>query len=140
MRHVNRWDPLNLARSERLTYPLFRPSDSLQTGHWQPALDLTETPEAYRVSLELPGLVPEAIDVNFEHGTLEIRGERQAETATTEGAWHRVERRYGAFSRAVRIDAPVDAERIAASYVDGVLEIVVPKAVEARRQQIPVAS
>lgn len=142
MRSLSRWDPFAAAGwpSGVMQHPLFRPSDTVQPSNWVPALDLTETAESFQVSLELPGMKPEEIEVSYERGTLIVRGEKRGETSAQDSAWRRVERSYGAFSRAVRIDAPVEAEAIAARYVDGVLEVTLPKAQTARRHQIPVAN
>ncbi|NUP99861.1 MAG: Hsp20/alpha crystallin family protein [Armatimonadetes bacterium] len=142
MRNLGRWDPLAAPGWPRgvMQHPLFRPSDTVQPSNWVPALDLTETATAFQVSLELPGMQPADIEVSYERGTLIVRGEKQSETGAEGSAWKRVERSYGAFSRAVRIDAPVEADAIAARYVDGVLEVTLPKAQTARRHQIPVAN
>lgn len=141
-RYLNRYDPFAATRWPGLPgmHPLFRPSDTLQTGNWVPALDLTETATHFEVSLELPGLKPDDIEVNYENGTLVIRGEKKSETEAGDGTWRRVERSYGSFSRAVRIGAPVEVEGIQAAFKDGVLQVSVPKAAEARRQQITVQS
>lgn len=140
MRSLTRWDPFEMVRRPIVQHPLFRLSDTLQTSNWLPPLDLTETPEAFEVSVELPGLSAEQIEVNFEAGTLVIRGEKRAEHEAKDGTWYRVERGYGAFSRAVRIAAPVNAEAIDATFTDGVLTVRLPKAEEARRHQITVTT
>ena len=121
-------------------HPLFRTSDTLATSQWVPPLDLVEHPDSYEVTLELPGLKAEDIDVGYERGTLVIRGEKQAESAREgdRGNWRRVERSYGAFSRAVRIGGPVDHEAIEARCQDGVLCVRLPKAEEAKRHSVTI--
>ena len=142
MRTLTRWDPFAMVRRPEgaLRNPMFRTSDTLQTSHWAPALDLTEKPDAFEVSLEVPGMDPAEIEVNYERGTLVIRGEKKAEQVDGDGALRRVERSYGAFSRAVRIAQPIDVEKIEARYQDGVLEIRLPKAVEAQRHKVEISS
>jgi len=142
MRNLSRWDPFALVRRPEGSYrnPLFRTSDTLQTSHWAPALDLTEQPDAFEVSLEVPGLAPEEIEVSYERGTLVVRGEKKAGHSESDGSLRRVERSYGAFSRAVRIGSPIEVEQIQARYQDGVLSIRLPKAAEAQRHQVSINS
>lgn len=144
MRAVSPWQPLAAARWPEgwAGHPLFRTSDTLANSQWVPPLDLVEHPDSYEVTLELPGLTAADIDVNYERGTLVIRGEKQA--AFGEGGessgWRRIERSYGAFSRAVRIAGAVDHEAISARFCDGVLCITLPKAAEAKRQSVTISS
>jgi len=140
MRALSPWQPF--ATTRLASHPLFRTSDTLTNSQWVPPLDLVEHPDSYEVSLELPGLTAADIDVNYERGTLVIRGEKQAATSEGENGngWRRVERSYGAFSRAVRIAGPVDHEAIAARFQDGVLSISLPKAAEAKRQSVTISS
>ncbi|MCC7493943.1 MAG: Hsp20/alpha crystallin family protein [Fimbriimonadaceae bacterium] len=138
--HLTRWDPFALTPRPGTGHPLFRPSDTLQTSTWVPPLDLTERSDAFEVSVELPGLAADQIEVNYERGTLVVRGEKRTDSAASDGTWYRLERSRGAFSRAVRIAAPVNAEQISASFRDGVLTITLPKAAEAKRHQVQVTS
>lgn len=126
---------------------LLRPSDTLGGGSYLPALDLSEAGDHYRVDIELPGFNADALDVEFERGTLVIRGqhgqddqqsEQQSEQPDAQSGSRRVERRSGSFSRAVRIAAPVNAEAISAEYRLGVLTVRLPKAEESRPKQIRV--
>jgi HSP20 family protein len=105
---------------------------------WAPALDISERKDAYLVTVELPGLKPEDLDITMEDGLLTIQGERQLTSESSELQFHRVERRYGAFRRAITLPAHVMAEGIQASFEDGVLQILVPKAEEAKPKRIQV--
>jgi HSP20 family protein len=105
---------------------------------WAPALDISERKDAYLVTVELPGLKPEDLDITMEDGLLTIQGERQFTSESSEQQFHRVERRYGAFRRSITLPAHVMAEGIQASFEDGVLEILVPKAEEATPKRIQV--
>src|SRR5690349_1154505 len=100
--------------------------EDLVGGNWVPPVDVAETQEKILVRAEVPGLRQEDIQIEFENGLLTLRGERKhlKEEGVT---WHRVERTYGTFSRTFTLPRTVDAERITASYRDGVLEIDVPK-------------
>lgn len=109
--------------------------EDLVSGTWVPPVDVAETQEKILVRAEVPGLKQEDIQIEFENGLLTIRGERKLEK--TDGTtWHRVERTYGAFSRSFTLPRTVDAERIAASYREGILEIEVPKKEEAKPKNI----
>ena len=109
--------------------------EDLVSGTWVPQVDVAETQEKIVVRAEVPGMRQEDIQIEFENGLLTIRGERQLEKS--EGlTWHRVERVYGGFSRSFTLPRTVDAEKISASYREGILEIEVPKREEAKPKQI----
>jgi len=110
------------------------------TPAWAPALDISERKDAYLVTVELPGLKPEDLDITMEDGLLTIKGERQFTSESSEQQFHRVERRYGAFRRSITLPAHVMADGIQASFEDGVLQILVPKAEEATPKRIQVRS
>ena len=74
----------------------------------------------------------------MEDGLLTIQGERHFAHDSSEQQFHRVERRYGAFRRSITLPAHVMAEGIQASFEDGVLQILVPKAEEAKPKRIQV--
>ena len=105
---------------------------------WAPALDISERKDAYLVTVELPGLEPEDLDITMEDGLLTIQGERHFAHDSSEQQFHRVERRYGAFRRSITLPAHVMAEGIEASFEDGVLQILVPKTEEAKPKRIQV--
>jgi HSP20 family protein len=109
-----------------------------RTTAWAPALDISERKDAYLVTVELPGLKPEDLDITMEDGLLTIQGERQLTSQSSEQRFHRVERRYGAFRRSITLPAQVQAEQIEASFDNGVLQIVVPKMEEATPKRIQI--
>ena len=108
------------------------------TTAWAPALDISERKDAYLVTVEVPGIKPEDLDIIMADGLLTIQGERQFTQESSEQQFHRVERRYGAFRRSITLPAQVQAEQIEASFEDGVLELLVPKAEEAKPKRIQV--
>jgi HSP20 family protein len=79
------------------------------------------------------------IAIEFENGILTIKGERKLEKNGDGMTWHRVERTYGNFVRSFTLPRTVDAEHIAATYREGILEIEVPKKEEAKPKQIRIA-
>ena len=108
------------------------------TTAWAPALDISERKDAYLVTVELPGVEADDLQITLEDGLLTIQGERHVAHDSSEQQFHRVERRYGAFRRAITLPAQVQAEQIEASFDNGVLQIVVPKMEEAKPKRIQV--
>lgn len=138
-----RWNPArDLFRDDmtRLLDEFFvrRPFDVEGSTVWQPAVDIEETPEAYTVRAELPGMKLEDIKITLSEGQLVIRGEKRREEEKTGSTFHRVERAYGTFERAFALGHAVKTDKIEATYRDGVLEVQVPKAEEAKAREIPI--
>jgi HSP20 family protein len=105
---------------------------------WVPALDIVEKADAYTLYAELPGVDKSSIDVQFEQNVLTLKGTKPAATDAREGEVRvfAAERVSGAFERTVRLPSFVDAEQIAATYVDGLLTITIPKAKAAQARKI----
>jgi HSP20 family protein len=106
---------------------------------WTPTLDVQEDKDNYSVSLELPGLKREDIQVTLNDGALVISGERNSEKVADGVEVHRQERFYGKFQRALTLSAPVAADQVKAQYKDGVLTVTLPKTEEAKPKQIDVS-
>jgi HSP20 family protein len=113
-------------------------SGRAETTAWAPALDISERKDAYLVTVELPGVEADDLQITLEDGLLTIQGERQFTAESSEQQFHRIERRYGAFRRSITLPAQVQAEQIEASFDNGVLQIVVPKMEEAKPKRIQV--
>ena len=103
-----------------------------------PAAEVLETPEAFVVRLDLPGVDPATVDVSFERDLLTIKGELPKPALADGQTLHRSERRYGAFQRVFRFGPDLDAAAIEAESHHGVLSIRLPKVPEAQPKQIPV--
>jgi len=108
------------------------------TPAWAPALDISERKDAYLVTVELPGVDLDDLEITLEEGMLTIQGERHFAHDSSEQQFHRIERRYGAFRRSITLPAHVQADAVEATIEDGVLELVVPKAEEAKPKRIEV--
>ena len=108
------------------------------TPAWAPALDISERKDAYLVTVELPGVEADDLQITLEDGLLTIQGERHFADDSSEQQFYRVERRYGAFRRSITLPAHVMAQGIEASADNGVLQIVVPKMEEATPKRIQV--
>jgi HSP20 family protein len=145
---VSRWDPFQdlLAIQDEMNQ-LFGRAVGQGSGRsqsqaaermWAPALDISERKDAYVVTVEVPGIKAEDLDITLEDGLLTIKGERRFTQDSTDQQFHRVERRYGGFRRSITLPSQVQAEQIEASFEDGVLEVIVPKAEEAKPKKITV--
>jgi HSP20 family protein len=111
--------------------------DAIQGGSWAPAVDVAEEQDKIVVKVEVPGMNENDLKVHFEDGLLTVSGERQFERKDDRN-YHRIERTYGSFVRSFSLPRSVDANKIAASYVNGVLEIEIPKLEEAKPKQIQI--
>ena len=105
---------------------------------WMPSVDVSETGKEIRVKAELPGMDAKDIEVSLNDGHLTIRGERKQENEEKDENVHRVERRYGSFSRSFRLPVEVDVEKVKADYKDGVLSIHLPKSEENSERKIEI--
>ena len=103
-----------------------------------PPVDVEETAEGYLIRADLPGMTEKDVKVSLVGDTLTLRGERKRESETTSGNVHRTERLFGSFERTFTLPAPVRGDKVKASYRNGVLEILVPKAEEAKVREIEV--
>jgi HSP20 family protein len=108
------------------------------TQAWAPAVDISERLDGYMVTVEMPGVGIEDLDITFEDGLLTIQGERHPEHEAAGEKVHRIERRYGTFRRSITLPSHVKADGIEASAQDGVLRILVPKAEEVHAKRIQV--
>jgi HSP20 family protein len=116
---------------------------SLGARVWVPAMDVAERRDAYVVQAELPGLNRDQVDISFEKNVLTIRGTKPASfDANAEGELRifAAERVSGSFERSVRLPEFVDADRITASFSNGLLTITVPKAQAAQPRKIAVTT
>jgi HSP20 family protein len=151
MATMTRWDPFQDLRSAQdemaQMSPLLAHALGLHaqqgggrttTTAWAPALDISERKDAYLVTVELPGVDADDLQITLEDGLLTIQGERHFAHDSSEQQFHRVERRYGAFRRSITLPAHVMAEQIEATVDNGVLQILVPKMEEATPKHIQV--
>jgi HSP20 family protein len=101
------------------------------------ALDVVETPDAYIVKAEVPGVAKDQIEVKVEDRDVTIGVEYRDEVeANGKALWR--ERTYGKASRAIRLPEPVDANATQAKHVDGVLQLTLPKIAKANAKQITI--
>jgi HSP20 family protein len=145
---IVRWNPtrdLMQMREEmdRLFTQFFRRGDGEEAtwtqGVWAPPVDIYETDDAFVLKAELPGFRKEDVTIEMQDNRLIIRGERKREDEVKEDRYHRIERAYGRFERAFWLPTTVDAEKIQATFKDGVLELRLPKSEAAKPKRIAIA-
>jgi HSP20 family protein len=105
---------------------------------WAPRTDLSETDDAYRIHLDVPGMDKEDITINLQSNTLTVSGERASERREEGEEYVRVERAAGNFHRSFTLPDAVDPAQVEAAYNDGVLTINVPKTEESTRRRIEI--
>ena len=105
---------------------------------WMPSVDVYEESGRYLVRADIPGVAATDIEVTAEGGVLTIRGERKADEPVERSGFESIERVSGSFMRRFTLPEPAQEAGITANYVNGVLEVVVPKAARVEAKRIPV--
>lgn len=122
----------NLWRSPFRTLGEFEPFWSSKLAA-APAVDIAEGEKAYEVTAELPGMDEKNIEVKVVDGGLTIKGEKKDEREEKKKDYYLSERSYGSFDRYFRLPESVDADKIEASFKNGVLTVTLPKKAEAQK-------
>ena len=126
----------------RLIDGFFRgePSDTTApfTSAWIPAVDIAEHENDFVVRMELPGVAKEDVNITILEDILTVKGEKKQDRESKGSNYHRVERSYGSFQRSFTLPTAVKADRIDATFANGVLSITLPKAEESKPKQIDV--
>ena len=144
-----RWDPVREIDSlqgemNRLFSTFFdTPSRTPNGGvtaarRWIPAMDLVETGEHFVLKADLPGMGENDVDIELENNVLTVSGERKTEHEEKHEGYYRLERSTGAFSRSLTLPEGVDADAIAATFDNGVLEVRIPKPVQAQPRRVQI--
>lgn len=97
-----------------------------------PSLDVDETPQAYTVTAELPGLTEKDIELTLRDNALVLSGEKRSERNQEDGGRRWSERSFGRFERVIPLEAEVDADKVQATCRSGVLTVTLPKNENAR--------
>jgi HSP20 family protein len=131
-----------LARLEREMEDMFGRLPAWPWGEpergWAPAVDLIDHKDELVLRADLPGLEEKDIEVTVQDGSLVIRGERKEEKEEKKEDYYCSERTYGMFARTLPLPTGVDADRVKATFKNGVLEVHLPKAAEAKGRRIEV--
>jgi HSP20 family protein len=103
-----------------------------------PKVDVVETENEVEVTVDLPGMKREEVEVEVRNGDLWISGKRTEEKEEKEKTYHRVERRYGEFRRVLALPAEIDGDKVTAKYDNGILKVTAPKVEAAKAKRIEV--
>ena len=123
----------------RVLHPEVWKRRPIEERHWAPPVEMFEKEDKFVIKVELPGMKAEDVDVSVVGDRLVVKGERKSETEVKEEDYYTCERCYGECSRTVALPTDVDAEKIEASFEDGVLEVTFPKTAEVKAKKIPVS-
>lgn len=113
---------------------------SVVTSQWVPRVDIKEEADRFLLYADIPGVDPQAIEVQMDKGLLTIKGERREEKVHETERYSRIERRHGFFHRRFALPDSADPDGITASGHNGVLTISIPKRPESTPRRIQVGS
>ena len=135
---ANRWNDDFNSLFENFLQPMRWAEEEASQG-LVPRLDVVERDNEFVVKAEMPGMKKDDIEVSLENGVLTITAETKSETEEKEGdRVIRQERRYGKYLRSLRLGKEIDDRKVKATYRDGVLELVLPKAEAVKPKKISV--
>lgn len=147
MAQITRYDPWNmLTQLHNEIDSLFenrmttRGESQTSASDWVPAVDIKEEDDGFVIHADIPGVNPDDIHVSMDNGVLSISGERKHEASESKQGFKRVERVQGNFYRRFSLPDNVDAEKISAKSMHGVLEVRIPKAEKVQSRRISVES
>src|SRR5271166_4336050 len=142
---LTRWDPFrDLVALQNRVNRMFEEQygsgreETLTTEAFVPPVDIYEDEHGIQLKLEVPGIDEKDLDIKVENNVLTVTGERKFDKEEKEENFHRVERRYGSFSRSFTLPNTVATDNIQADYENGVLKIRLAKRAEAKPKQIKV--
>lgn len=133
-----RWEPFDGMINNFFEDTWLRPPQSA-VAVWYPPVDILESKDSYLIRAELPGMKREDFNLELNEGTLTLSGERKVEEPAEGVEYHRSERLAGKFTRSFHLPQTVAQDGIKATYRDGILEVHVPKAEEAKPKKITVS-
>ena len=109
--------------------PFWQPESWMTT----PPIDLAEREAAFEMTADMPGLEEKDIEVKVANGVMTVKGEKHEEKEEKKEDFHLKERRFNSFERSIRVPETVDADKIEATFKNGVLKVVMPKTAEAQK-------
>ena len=129
---VKRYKPNNDIRKtfdlmNALINSVGEPASEQELVDFRPNINTRETEENYHIEVELPGVKKENVDIKVDGNVLTISGERNVREEVKDEDYHRVESRYGLFSRSFTLPEKVDISKIQAGFENGILEVSIPK-------------
>ncbi len=139
-RSLMTWDPfreMEEMMSDFFGSPSFRRISPYGQG-WMPAIDMYETDDRFVIKAELPGMEKSDIDISVTDHQLTLKGERKVEEESKGENYYLSERSYGRFFRSIPLPSNADANKIEATFKDGVLEINIPKIPESQAKKVEI--
>ena len=140
MTMITRIDPFRELASFFENFAEGSGKEQLTAGSFVPPVDVYEDEHNLILKLEVPGVNEEDLNVSVENDTLTVQGERKFEKEEKEENFHRIERRYGSFTRTFKLPNTVDSDKVEAGYEKGILKITLAKRAEAKPKQIKVGN
>lgn len=134
---VSMQDEMNRLFDDFFGRPLVR--TEWTEGVWSPSVDVSEDKDNVIVKTEMPGMKKEDVKISIQDNVLTLKGAKKQEKEEKDANYHRIERSYGSFCRSFALPTSVKADKVKASYKDGVLNITLPKTEEAKPKEIPVS-
>ena len=126
------------SRWPSLLDPLYDPLRNIghRVADWlKPASAASSNDSAYRISMELPGVSEDDVELSINNGSLIVRGEKKTESEKKGDTWYFSERQYGAFSRTFHLPEDADGGKTTATMKDGVLKVTVPRVAPQERDK-----
>ena len=103
-----------------------------------PSVDISETDNEIMVQAEIPGIDPKDLDISLNGRLLTIKGEKKSEHEEKRENYHKIERKYGTFSRTLELPTDIDPDKVEAKYKDGVLKIVFSKIESGKKIEVKI--
>jgi HSP20 family protein len=144
MKELAAWRPLreldNLKKEMDKLWDRFFREGPLEVfrGEGSISVDISETKNNLIVSAEVPGIEPGDLDISLSGNRLTIKGEKKQIKEEKDESYHRIERRYGSFSRTIELPVEVDSSKVDATYKNGILKIVLPKVEKEKAREIKI--
>jgi HSP20 family protein len=143
---LSNWDPFReMVTMRRAMDRLIDRNLGEDQGEWGPAhlnvpMDITENEDAYLLKASLPGVDPNDIDITYREGVLTIQGQVREDHEDERDEYRVRERRFGSFTRSIRLPSAIHDDEIEASYQNGVLRLYLPKTEEVKPKRIQIKS
>lgn len=143
---IRRWDPyremmmLRNSTNRVVDRELALSPGTWKSFNWSVALDVVENEDEYLVKASLPGINPDDLEITFEDNLLTLKGEVKEENEVDETRYHLRERRYGSFTRTIKMPSGIQSDKIEANYDKGVLELHLPKVEEVKPKKIAITT
>ena len=136
---IVKWDPFkDIIMADDFFDPLSKIDPRENRCTWSPAVDVYETEKDLVLTAELPGVQEEDMSLTLLENVVSLKGERKFERDVKQENYFRIERNYGYFCRRFTLPCEVEADKITASFDEGVLKVVIPKSARSKKVHVRV--